>query len=492
MDNKVKTVSFIVLFWLLASCTQPVTMQQVYREKNAGNFTQATRLIDEYIAGNDLPDDTLYCLDFLKDRMRRITMDFNKDEASVLAYIRKYYPDVDDEMMKKWEEEKKLEYMVIDGEKKYFSQAAANLFRIDEVAKARKREADGVQTSASAKTLQTHLPEVVAVLSATGKTQTPPVTMKVKYALTVKPNAVPDGETVRCWLPYPRETSPDSSLFSVSTGQRRQTAVKLLAVSDSNYVISPPSYAHRTLYMEKTARKDSALTFSIEFSYRSAAEWFDLKNKTIPPYDTESELYKTYTSERPPHIVFTDSIKAISQRIVGNETHPFLKMQKIWKWVDATFPWASAREYSTIGNIPEYVLENRHGDCGQVTLLFITLARYSGIPARWQSGFMMHPGAVNLHDWSEYYMEGTGWIPMDESFGVNSFSTDERIVNFYSNGMDAYRWIVNDDYSCPLFPEKTFPRSETVDFQRGEVEWRGGNLYFDRWEWDVDVSYEKN
>jgi hypothetical protein len=473
---------------VLAACTPPVTVQQIHREENAGNYTQAARLIDAYIAGNDLPDDTLYQLNFLKDRMRRITMDFSKDKASVVAYIQKYYPDVNDEMIAQWERGKQLEYMVIDGEKKYFARAASNLFRIDAAAAARKREADGVPTSASAKTLQTHLPEVVALLSASGKTQTPPVAMQVRYTLTVKPNAVPDGETVRCWLPYPREMSSDAS---AATGNRRQTDVKLLAVNDSNYVISPPSYAHRTLYMEKTAHKDSALRFSIAFSYQSAAEWFDLKNKNIPPYDTASELYKTYTSERPPHVLFTDSIKAISQRIVGDETHPFLKMQKIWKWVDTTFPWASAREYSTIGNIPAYVLENRHGDCGQVTLLFITLARYNGIPARWQSGFMMHPGAVNLHDWSEYYVEGIGWVPMDESFGLNTFSTDERIIHFYSNGIDAYRWIVNDDYSRPLFPEKVFPRSETVDFQRGEVEWQGGNLYFDLWDWDIDVSYDK-
>jgi hypothetical protein len=24
-----------------------------------------------------------------------------------------------------------------------------------------------------------------------------------------------------------------------------------------------------------------------------------------------------------------------------------------------------------------------------------------------------------------------------------------------------------------------------VDLQRGEVEWRGGNLYFDKWEWNL-------
>ncbi|HQV47848.1 MAG TPA: transglutaminase domain-containing protein, partial [Dokdonella sp.] len=42
----------------------------------------------------------------------------------------------------------------------------------------------------------------------------------------------------------------------------------------------------------------------------------------------------------------------------------------------------------------------------------------------------------------------------------------------------------NDDYSRPLVPAKQHFRSETVDLQRGEAEWRGGNLYFDQWDYD--------
>ena len=52
--------------------------------------------------------------------------------------------------------------------------------------------------------------------------------------------------------------------------------------------------------------------------------------------------------------------------------------------------------------------------------------------------------------------------------------------------------IVNDDFSQRLFPTRIFPRSETVDFQRGEVDWRGGNIYFNINEIDKSISaYEK-
>ncbi|MDR2622494.1 MAG: transglutaminase domain-containing protein [Dysgonamonadaceae bacterium] len=475
-----KHLSIIALLALFCACSPPsgkISREQIAREEANGNFAKAAYLIDRYVAENDLSPAEVYELNTRKDIMHRIRINFNQDKASVVEYIRKYYPGVNGEMLEKWEKSKALECKIIDGEKWYFDRAASNLFRLDKEAIARKAEVDKPGEGKKS-VLQTHLPEVVNTLAKSGKTQATPVKMRVKYELTLQPNAVPDGEVVRCWLPYPREDN------------RRQSNIKLLSVNDSNYIIAPVQYPHRTIYMEKIAQKDEPLKFAIEFSYQHAPEWFNLQHKTIQSYDTRSELYKTYTAERPPHIVFTDSIKAVSGRIAGNETDPYRKVKKIWEWIDVTFPWAGAREYSTIANIPQYVLENGHGDCGQVTLLFMTLARYNGIPTRWQSGFMMHPGSKNLHDWSEYYIEGIGWIPMDESFGISNVPGNDDVKYFYSNGMDAYRWIVNSDFSQPLFPNKIFLRSDDVDFQRGELEWRGGNIYYDQWDWDFEISYE--
>ena len=44
------------------------------------------------------------------------------------------------------------------------------------------------------------------------------------------------------------------------------------------------------------------------------------------------------------------------------------------------------REYFTISNISEYAATNLKGDCGVQAILFITLCRIAGIPAKWQSG----------------------------------------------------------------------------------------------------------
>jgi hypothetical protein len=354
MNKTMKHFSIFLLFALLSTCQlqgAKVSMEQIDAEEAAGNFTKATQLIDLYIAENDLPPELIYELNSRKDIMHRIRLDFNKDKASIIEAVKKYYPNVNDAMLTRWENSKTLEYKIIDGKKWYYNRAASNLLRLDKDASARRAQIDKADTENAV--MQTHLPKIINELNKSGKTQASPVKMRVTYSVSLQPNAVPAGEVVKCWLPYPRED------------HRRQSNIKLISVNDKNYVIAPEETAHRTIYMEKVAKKDQALRFAIEFTYQHTPEWFNLKDKNIQPYDTQSELYKTHTAERPPHIVFTDSIKAVSKRIINNETNPYEKMKRIFEWINTTFPWAGAREYSTIKNIPQYVLENGHGDCGQ-------------------------------------------------------------------------------------------------------------------------------
>ncbi|MDR2472306.1 MAG: transglutaminase domain-containing protein [Tannerella sp.] len=471
----------LLFFIILLSCggrQLPVTLSQIDGEQQAGNYSQATYLIDIYKAQNPtLSADSVYQLEWRKEKMRRIILDFPYTQKDVIEYVKKYYPNVNDDSLLRWETTKALEYKVIDGKKMYFDRARQNLFRIDKNAIARKLEVDGAGKDVLADTLQSLLPRIVAGVKQRGNNQAITMSYKIKYTVTLKPNTVPDGEVVSCWLPFPRDDN------------RRQSEVKLLSVNDANYTISPDIFSHKTVFIQKTARKDEPLIFEEEFSYRAVGEWFDINSATIKPYDTSTVEYKAYTCEKPPHIVFTDSIKAISERIVGKETDPRIKARKLFEYIDAAYPWAGAREYATIDNIPLYVAENFHGDCGQVTLLFLTLARYNGIPARWQSGYMLHPGRVNLHDWGEYYLEGIGWVPVDESFGVKSSFTDNNDCKyFFASGMDPYRMVVNNDYSGDLYPNKIYPRSDDVDFQRGELEWRGGNIYYDKFDWNIDVQ----
>lgn len=469
--------SILIAIMLTTFIKAQTQFDEINKLEQSGNFSKAIKMIDDKLANKDISFEEMFQLQYEKERLDRIKKDFNKTSEDVLKFVNKYYPNAKEKDLEKWENDGSLQYKIIDGKKWYFSRAASNLFRINKEAKKQKELVDGFQKDPLDAFLENYIPQVLDESTNGQMSLVKPVTFKLNYTVTVDANAVPDGEIIKCWLPYPRE------------GHQRQVDIILLAVNNDEYVIASNDNPQRTLFMQRPAMKDQPTIFNMVLEVKNYNKVNLILPELIKPYNKESGVYKNYTIERTPHIVFTDKVKKLSKQIVGDEKNPYLIAKKIFTWISDNIPWAGAREYSTLENISDYCITNGHGDCGIKTLLFMTLCRYNGIPAKWQSGWMLHPGEVNLHDWSEIYFEGYGWVPVDQSFGlVESQNEDEKY--FFLGSIDPYHLIVNDDYSRPLFPEKTFPRSETVDFQRGELEWRGGNLYFDKWDYHMDVEYK--
>ena len=471
-----KRLLFLVL--VLCPLVHAGSLPQPVAEAIArGDFRIAQQMIRALLADSSVSAADALSFSFECDRLDRIRRDFSLSRDDVVAKLGKYYPDMTDAQLDEFEKTRALEVMVIDGRKRYFDNAVSNLFLVNREAKRRKELIDGVTTNRLEEFLKGHVSAILAESRSSKTHRVHPVRMKLRYTLTVQPDAVPDGEIVRCWLPYPRED------------HARQSGVTLLSVDSPEYLIAGNEHEQRSMYLEKRAVKGNPTVFSMELMYTCSAETYDIfRPGSAAPASDRQNIYDKYTAERPPHIRFTEEIKNLSRSIVGDESDPVKKVRLIFAWVSRNIPWASAREYSTIPDISTYCVENRHGDCGIQTMLFMTLCRLNGIPARWQSGWMLHPVEVNLHDWCEIYLDGFGWIPVDQSFGLQP-SNDERAEYFYLGGIDSYRLIVNDDFGTPLYPAKIYPRSETVDFQRGEVEWRGGNLYFDKWRYKMNVDY---
>ncbi|MFA5328588.1 MAG: transglutaminase domain-containing protein, partial [Prolixibacteraceae bacterium] len=404
--------------------------------QQSGQFAKLSTLADSVFKLGTVTQTERVKIDSLKEISQRILIDFSLTESDINSKLLKYFPQYDSDMISRWEKNGKLEMRWINGEKRYFKNAVRNLFLLDDSAHIRKVKVDGFQADSLDIFRIRHTKEIIDATKTLGETVLP-IAMKLTYSIRVKPNAVPDGEIIRCWMPFPRG------------GNVRQKNIRLLSSDPENAVVAPESDLQRSVYLEKKAVKDQPTTFQIEFEVETSAQYFDLKPEEIKPYNTESDIYKKFTSERAPQILFSEKIRNLGNKIVDGETNPLKKVQKIYNWINDSIRWASALEYSTMPDIPEYVLKNRHGDCGMQTLLFMTLARSQGIPVKWQSGWKLHPNEVNLHDWCEVYYEGVGWVPLDQSFGLQS-SKDEKVRNFYRSGIDSYRLIVNDDYAGKL------------------------------------------
>ncbi|WP_457566222.1 transglutaminase domain-containing protein [Caldithrix abyssi] len=457
--------------WIFFAGCQKISVTEIQNMVDRGEFSKAEQIIKERLADDkSLSAKEKDLLRFELERMKRIRKDFSKSREQVVEFIKKYIPDVSDEDLARWEKEKKLEFMVIDGQKKYFNHAARNLFRLDDECLAiwKQKNPDNKKKF----DLDLHIENLIAECQESGLTYGHPVRLRIKQGVVVHADQVPDGELIRCWIPFPREIP------------HRQLNIKILNSEPKTYQLAPNSRLQRTIYFEKRAIANEPTEFWVEYEYTTHGVYVDIDPQKVKAVDPEGPL-KEYLQERPPHIVFSDTLKKLSAQIVGQETNPYRIAQKIFAWIDTNITWASAREYSTIRNLSLYPVLNKHGDCGIQTMLFITLCRMNGIPARWQSGWEFQPPDDSMHDWSMIYFEPYGWVPSDVTYGMRQ-SDVPQVKYFYLNGMDSFRLIFNDDYSMPFEPPKTHFRSETVDSQRGEVEWDGGNLYFDQWDWKFE------
>ncbi len=441
-----------------------------------GAFAEAEALLRAKVADTQAPitEGAAVQLEIL----RRTRQDFPLDEQQVLAQVRKSIPDATLDDLAKWRAAKQLQSRVIDGQVRYFRRAVSNLYRFSEEAKQRKdAQVEPAKAAAKRFDLTEHVAELVALATATEQIEIYPVHHRVSYQLSVKPQnpRVMPGAVVRAWLPFPQD-------------YRQQRDVKLIDSHPPVTTIAENGAPHRTLYFEQTIEDASEVpSFRAEFEFVTSAYCPKIDPSQVEPYDTGGELYQKYTAERLPHIELSTTVRKLAAEIIGDETNALEKSIRIFRWVSKQIPWCGEMEYCTIPSLSAKGLQTRRGDCGVQGMTFITLCRAAGVPARWQSGWETKPGQENMHDWSEIYVEPWGWLPVDASYGVREHD-DPRVQNFLCGHMDPYRMIVNLDYARPLQPEKVSFRSEPNDFQRGEIEIDGHNLYFDEWTWQFDVE----
>ena len=471
----------IFLFVFLLSCNSSPDCDQVFKDLNqnfeSGNYKTVFQLSDSL--KKICPENRMIISssDSLRQIAERIIIDFSVTEEELIAQLMKKlisYSSVD---IANWENKGWLEARLINGEKKYFRRTVSNLILLKQF---HEQKEEWMRENSTDPDLVFRIKHTKEVLKNSGKNGIPviPVNMKVIYTISVNPDVVPEGEKIRCWLPWPKESGP------------RQKKVQLLGTSSGAYIIAPDTAIHSSVYMEGTAKKGVPTVFSLSFLYQSSAQHFNWEQIGSKPYDKNSEVYRKYTSEQLPQIHFSENIRNLADSIVSGEEDPAEIVRKIYYWFKYNIPWAGALEYSIMPDIPEYVCQNRRGDCGMQTFTFMSMLRYKGIPVRWQSGWMVPPNGKNLHDWCEVYYEGTGWVPVDISYNLQ-LSDNEEIKEYFMSGIDSYRLIINEGVAGRFHPEKMHLRSEPYDFQRGEVEWDGGNLYFDKWDYNMDIEYLK-
>lgn len=279
----------------------------------------------------------------------------------------------------------------------------------------------------------------------------------VHLGIKVKKEFERPGIPVLVHLPLPRECRQISDFEILGHG------AGILSVADAD---AP----QRTISFSCDLEPDQE--FWVEYRYMNHVD-----HVAPDPAQVTKRQPGFFLEEQAPHIVFTPYLKALAQEIVGDELNPLLKARKVYDFVTTHVMYSYVRRYDTIDDLSEYAAVNLKGDCGIQALLFITLCRICGVPARWQAGLYVTPEEIGSHDWAEFHVEPYGWMFCDCSFGGGAWRKGKlERWNHYFGNLDVLRLPSCGAIQTLFDPPKKHWRGDPIDNQRGEFEYADEGL----------------
>lgn len=431
--------------------------EDILKMKWSGRLDKAIAMIENRLSLPHLPHAYRARLTLELKNIGHLKLCYTKTKAQVLAEIKKRIPDFTMEDVDRCILEGRLEWIFIDGEERFMSNTVRNLFSQYPDIWSRTTEGDTRDYSLLEEVLENVLPD------GTMKAH-----IHIRHDFQLKDDAVEPGKPLHVYLPVPL--------------QRQQiTNLRILNISPQPQRMPQDGDMQPAAYFEVPAEEGQV--FSVEYEFDNVTRYVDLSQVDLEAVAAGGFPEETliYTQERGPHILFTPYLRALAAEIQGDETNPVKVARRFYDYITTNLKYSFMRDYAALDSIAEYMAINRKGDCGVQAILFITLCRIAGIPARWQSGLDAEPNDIGEHDWAQFYVPTIGWVYVDPSFGMSArLRNHEELWNFYFGNLDPYRIPLNCDMQVDFVPPKKFIRFDPTDNQAGEAEYDDGGLYGDR------------
>jgi transglutaminase-like putative cysteine protease len=223
------------------------------------------------------------------------------------------------------------------------------------------------------------------------------------YAFTVK--NLPAGQKIRIWIPEAHSDAYQEVKVVSAHGD-----LPLKKTSESKY--------GNRIYYAETSSAQPELHFDIEYDVRrhervalgSAAHVVAV---SLSSADKRQDL-------QPDALVPTTGLPAdLAAKVTEGKTQALDKARAIYDYVFTSMRYDKTGTGWGQGDVL-YACSAKKGNCTDFHSLFIAMARSLGIPARFEIGFPLPPDKhsaeiAGYHCWSDFYIDGKGWIPVDIS-----------------------------------------------------------------------------
>ena len=427
--------------------------EDIARRKSQGDLEGAIRLMDLWLARNDIPEALRGCLTVQREMTSRLSLDYPYTRAEALALVRKHIPDFTEEEFDHRVDLGQIGWIYLNGEMRFFDRFFASVCKAQPSVAQR---AGIVMAGAEASTVD-HLAHAITCMKEQGSYTN---RIRIRASAQLKDELFTPGMFLRVHLPLPARCE-------------QQSDIRIESISPPGAIIAPEDAPQRTICWEITLEEN--LPFVVEYSYLHTANYHD-----FAPVAEPEEDFAPCLKEEHPHIVFTPYIKALTEELIQGISDPLDQARSIYDFISLNMKYNFMPAYFSLENIAENCARNFSGDCGVFALLFLTMCRCAGIPAQWQSGLAAEPGFCGGHDWVRFYARGYGWLYADPSYGTAAVRRgDEARRKFYFGNLDPYRMVANRVFQAEFTPEKVHWRADPYDNQVGEMELADRGLRYD-------------
>ena len=224
------------------------------------------------------------------------------------------------------------------------------------------------------------------------------------YAFTVKD--VPAGKKVRVWIP-----AAHSDAFQDVKVVSAKGDLPLKKTRDAKF-------GNEIYYAEAKNSAQSELHFEVEYDV--------VRHERIALKPEAHLSAAALTSQERQQDLSPDALVPIAGlpadlaiKVTQGKTDPLEKARAIYDYVFTTMKYDKTGTGWGRGDVL-YACDAKKGNCTDFHSLFISMARSQGIPARFEIGFPLpadkHSAEIaGYHCWSDFYIDGKGWIPVDIS-----------------------------------------------------------------------------
>jgi hypothetical protein len=249
---------------------------------------------------------------------------------------------------------------------------------------------------------------------------------RARVKLTCKVRCEGPDPITKCdvYLALPHDDLPHQSLLSEIT-----YAPETYQLTEDRW---GQAFAHFTLtdiHPGETARASYEVLAEIRKQYQHVVPEKVGSMREIP-----RDLVKQYTVDGARLGINDPVIQNALAEAVGDEKHPYWIVRRIFHYVNDRIEYERVGGWDTAPN----VLTRGTGSCSEYSFVFMALARAAGIPTRFCAGVVERGDEASMddvfHRWTEVYLPGYGWIPVDTSAGDDEWQADAmKAFGSYTN-----------------------------------------------------------